>query len=51
LPNIASLGGGFTVPAGWPLALQVEVRDNCGTALEAGSVTAEFSNGDPASGR
>ena len=29
--NIASLGGGFAVPAGWPLALQVEVRDNCGT--------------------
>jgi uncharacterized protein (TIGR03437 family) len=46
LPSIASLGAGFSVPAGWPLALQVDVRDNCGTALEAGSVVAEFSNGD-----
>ncbi|HTM51826.1 MAG TPA: hypothetical protein VL285_24190 [Bryobacteraceae bacterium] len=47
LPAISSLGGGFSVPAGWPMALQVDVRDNCGTPLEDGSVVAEFSSGDP----
>jgi uncharacterized protein (TIGR03437 family) len=29
------------------MALQVDVRDNCGAPLEAGSVVAEFSSGDP----
>jgi uncharacterized protein (TIGR03437 family) len=47
IPALSSLGTGFTVPAGWPLALQVDVRDNCGAALSSGAVTAEFSNGDP----
>jgi uncharacterized protein (TIGR03437 family) len=47
LPAITSLGGGFSVPAGWPIALQTQVQDDCGTPLTAGSVLAEFSNGDP----
>ncbi len=47
IPALSSLGAGFTVPAGWPLALQVDVRDNCGAALVSGAVVAEFSNGDP----
>jgi uncharacterized protein (TIGR03437 family) len=47
LPAITSLGGGFSVPAGWPIALQTQVQDDCGTPLTSGSVLAEFSNGDP----
>jgi len=47
LPALMSLGGGFSVPAGWPVVLQSQVQDDCGTPLENGSVIAEFSNGDP----
>jgi uncharacterized protein (TIGR03437 family) len=47
LPALTSLGGGFSVPGGWPVVLQTQVQDDCGTALETGSVIAEFSNGDP----
>ena len=47
LPAVTSLGGGFSVPAGWPVALQVQVQDDCGTPFDKGSVIAEFSNGDP----
>lgn len=36
----------FTVPAGWPATLAVEVRDNCGTAVSNATVVARFSNGD-----
>ncbi len=42
IPALSSLGTGFSVPAGWPLALQVDVRDNCGSALISGAVTAEI---------
>jgi uncharacterized protein (TIGR03437 family) len=35
------------VSAGWPTALLVNVKDDCGNSLEApGSVTVSFSNGD-----
>jgi uncharacterized protein (TIGR03437 family) len=47
LPTLTSLGGGFSLPAGWPVVLQSQVQDDCGTPLENGSVIAEFSNGDP----
>ena len=47
LPAITSLGAGFGVPAGWPVAIQVQVQDDCGQPLQSGSVVAEFSNGDP----
>lgn len=40
------LPGGFSVPAGAPVALSAQLRDNCGHALTDGSVTASFSNGD-----
>ena len=40
-------GNDFSVPGGWPVALQAQVQDDCGTALESGSVVAEFFNGDP----
>lgn len=48
LPSIKSLGSGFAVPTGWPVAIQTQVQDDCGAPLESGSVIAEFSNGDPA---
>jgi uncharacterized protein (TIGR03437 family) len=37
----------FSVPAGWPATLAVQVGDNCGNALTSASVAASFSNGDP----
>ncbi len=37
----------FSVPAGWPAALTVQLNDDCGNAVSNGSVTASFSNGDP----
>lgn len=44
---LTTLGESFTVSAGWPVALGVDVRDDCGLTLDAGSVTVTFSNGDP----
>ena len=46
-PAIQTLGDGFSVSAGWPIGLQVDVMDDCGEAIESGSVVVEFSNGDP----
>lgn len=37
----------FSVPAGWPAVLQTTLTDNCGNAVEGGSVVASFSDGDP----
>jgi uncharacterized protein (TIGR03437 family) len=37
----------FSVPAGWPANLVTTMTDDCGNALEGGSVAANFSNGDP----
>lgn len=47
LPVFSSLGQGFSVPAGWPQTVSVNVVDDCGNAITAGSVTASFSDGDP----
>ena len=41
------LANNFSVPAGWPATLTVEVRDNCGAAVSNATVVARFSNGDP----
>jgi uncharacterized protein (TIGR03437 family) len=41
------LSNNFSVPAGWPATLTVEVRTNCGAAVSNASVVARFSNGDP----
>lgn len=46
LPVFTSISEGFGVPASWPVGLTIQVVDNCGNALKAGSVTADFSNGD-----
>ena len=45
-PTLRTLPGGFAVSAGWPVGLQVNVKDDCGRPLEEGSVVVEFSNGD-----
>ena len=47
IPTLTSIGQSFTVPAGWPLALQAKVVDDCGNPLNTGSVVVSFSNGDP----
>ncbi|HUA83689.1 MAG TPA: putative Ig domain-containing protein [Bryobacteraceae bacterium] len=41
------LAGNFSVPAGWPATLIVQLNDNCGNAVSGGSVIASFSSGDP----
>src|SRR5262249_37091265 len=35
------------VPAAWPTSVVVQIVDNCGQPMVAGSVSAGFSNGDP----
>ena len=45
--SLTNLGQSFSVSAGWPAALGVAVKNDCGTPLNSGSVTASFSNGDP----
>lgn len=48
VPIITTLGQSFGVPAAWPVALESQVRDDCGNTLNTGSVKVSFSNGDPA---
>lgn len=47
IPSMNTLGDSFSVSAGWPVALAVSARDDCGAPHTAGSVTVSFSNGDP----
>jgi uncharacterized protein (TIGR03437 family) len=47
LPALTTLGQSFAVSAGWPVALGVDVKDDCGTPLDTGAVSVSFSNGDP----
>jgi uncharacterized protein (TIGR03437 family) len=47
LPVFTLLGDSFQTPAAWPAPLQVNVVDNCGQPMIAGSVDATFSSGDP----
>jgi uncharacterized protein (TIGR03437 family) len=46
VPTLTSIGQSFTVPAGWPVALQAHVVDDCGNPLDTGSVVVSFSDGD-----
>ena len=41
------LASNFSVPAGWPAPLAVQITDNCGIAISNAAVVATFSNGDP----
>ncbi len=45
-PVFTFLQDGFTVPAGYPGQMAVQVIDNCGNPMTSGTVTASFSNGD-----
>jgi uncharacterized protein (TIGR03437 family) len=47
LPVFTLLGSSFQTPAAWPAPLQVNVVDDCGEPMIAGSVDATFSSGDP----
>jgi uncharacterized protein (TIGR03437 family) len=47
LPAMTAISTGFSVAAGWPTPLEIDVVDDCGQPLTNGSVTATFSNGDP----
>jgi uncharacterized protein (TIGR03437 family) len=42
------LANNFSVPAGWPATLIVQLDDDCGSLVLDGNVSANFSNGDPA---
>ncbi len=46
-PVFASISRGFSTGFGWPRQLEVRVVDNCGVPMTEGSVSLEFSNGDP----
>jgi uncharacterized protein (TIGR03437 family) len=46
LPALTTLTDSFEISAGWPVALAVTVKDDCGNPLQSGSVTVSFSNGD-----
>lgn len=48
LPVFTLLGSSFATVAAWPTPLAVEIVDDCGNFLTAGSVIASFSSGDPA---
>lgn len=45
IPVLTTLGSGFTVPAGFPEGLTVQVTDDCGNPLTQGQVSVEFSTG------
>ena len=48
LPALTTLGQTFTVSAGWPAALIVNVADDCGMPMPpSGSVIVNFSDGEP----
>jgi len=47
MPTLGTLGQSFSVTAGWPVALGVQVQDDCGVPLTSGSVTVSFSDGSP----
>ena len=47
LPLITSLSPGFSVAAGWPTPIVVQVVDDCSQPLTDGVVIAAFNSGDP----
>ena len=47
-PALTTLGPTFSVSAGWPTALVVDVKDDCGNPMPTnGLVTVNFSDGEP----
>jgi uncharacterized protein (TIGR03437 family) len=47
IPVSTGLGQSFTEIAAWPTPLIIQVVDNCGNPMGAGTVTASFSDGEP----
>ncbi len=47
VPVVPTLPEGFSVSGGWPVALRVNVSDDCGNPMEEGTVAVVFNNGDP----
>jgi uncharacterized protein (TIGR03437 family) len=47
VPVVTNLGRNFSVSAGWPTPISVQVVDDCAGLNSAGSVAINFSNGDP----
>jgi uncharacterized protein (TIGR03437 family) len=47
-PVFTLLGFGFSAAAGWPISLEAKIVDDCGQPMVNGSVTATFTNNDPA---
>ncbi len=47
LLSFTSFASSSLVTTGWPVPIILDVRDDCGEAFTAGSVTVSFSNGDP----
>ncbi len=47
LPVFTTIGTGFNAPAAWPTPIVVDVVDDCGNALNNGSVVVSFTDGDP----
>jgi uncharacterized protein (TIGR03437 family) len=41
------LTNNFSIPAGWPATLSVQLLDDCANTVLGGSIVATFSNGDP----
>lgn len=46
-PAQTGLAGNFSTAVGWPVAITVQLLDNCGGAVANGQLAATFSNGDP----
>ena len=42
-----TLGSSFSAPVSWPSPVEVQVVDDCGTAVANATVVASFTNGDP----
>jgi uncharacterized protein (TIGR03437 family) len=47
IPVSTGLGQSFTEPAAWPTPLIIQVVDDCGNTMGAGTVDASFSDGEP----
>jgi uncharacterized protein (TIGR03437 family) len=46
VPVLTSISSGYTVQAAWPAPIIAQIQDDCGSPLNAGNVTASFTNGD-----
>ena len=43
----AGVPGNFSVAAGWPASISMQMWDDCGSPVTTGNAVASFSNGDP----